>query len=453
MDCVKKMAKLENYLMQISDLYESGNDNQRNSIVTVLERVLNSNNEINIEIDEVSALPNRESLMREISLLQDEAMLVILHINQIEAIKQLYGFEMVQDIISNKAETLKALIKDSDVSLYSINLQKFAILVKNAKLFDKYISILKFSIFNNIESFTYMSGDGSKIVSDFTAGISYGIEHLHHSANVALQEAMVSKLSYKIYDVTPECTTLKKSTLDKYQVYKEALHNGYIVPYFQPIIDSRDGSIMKYEALARLQLPDGRIVPPYDFLNIAIEDKTFEFFTRQMMQKVFNIYDKTYVELSMNLTYENIKSPTMLEYIKNRLEKYGGDRMTFEIVETEEIDDYEVVENFILMIKEYGCKISIDDFGAGYSNFTNLIKLNIDFIKIDGMLITKLLSDEKARLMVQGLVQFAKNINIKSIAEFVSSREISDCVKELGVDYFQGYYHGEPKEAKFYGLA
>ncbi|MGE4397428.1 MAG: EAL domain-containing protein, partial [Sulfurimonas sp.] len=211
--------------------------------------------------------------------------------------------------------------------------------------------------------------------------------------------------------------------------------------------------VMKYEALARLQLPDGRVVPPYDFLNIAIEDKTFEFFTRQMMQKVFNIYDKTYVELSMNLTYENIKSPTMLEYIKNRLQKYGGERMTFEIVETEEIDDYEVVENFILMIKEYGCKISIDDFGAGYSNFTNLIKLNIDFIKIDGMLITKLLSDEKARLMVQGLIQFAKNIKVKSIAEFVSSREISECVKELGVDYFQGYYHGEPKDAKFYGLA
>ncbi|MGE4396286.1 MAG: EAL domain-containing protein, partial [Sulfurimonas sp.] len=278
------MAKLENYLTQIAELYENSDEDRRSSIVTFLERALNSKNEINMEIDEVSALPNRESMMREISLLQDEAMLVILHINQIEAVKQLYGFEMVQEIISNKAQTLKELIKDNDASLYSINLQKFAILVKNSKLFDKYISILKFSIFNNIESFTYTSSDGSKIVSDFTAGISYGIEHLHHSANVALQEAMVSKLPYKVYEMTPECTTLKKSSLDKYQVYKEALHNGYIVPYFQPIIDANDGSVMKYEALARLQLPDGRVVPPYDFLNIAIEDKTFEFFTRQMMQ-------------------------------------------------------------------------------------------------------------------------------------------------------------------------
>ncbi|TKI68990.1 hypothetical protein FCU45_08490 [Sulfurimonas crateris] len=81
------MAKLENYLTQIADLYENSDDDRRSSIVTFLERALNSKNEIKIEIDEVSALPNRESLMREISLLQDEAMLVILHINQIEAIK------------------------------------------------------------------------------------------------------------------------------------------------------------------------------------------------------------------------------------------------------------------------------------------------------------------------------------------------------------------------------
>lgn len=446
------MAKIENYLTQLTNLYECSDDHQKSSIVALLETILSGKKESDIEMDEISALPKRESLMRDISLLQEEAMLVILHINQIEAVKQLYGFEMVQEIISSKAQTLRGLIKDNDVSLYSVNIQKFALLVKSKKLFDKYLSILKFSIFNNIESFTYTSSDGSRVISDFTAGISYGIEHLHHSANVALQEAMVSKLSYKVYDVNPECTTLKKSNLDKYQVYKEALHNGYIVPYFQPIIDANDGSIMKYEALARLQLPDGRVVPPYDFLSIAIEDRTFEFFTRQMMQKVFNIYDKNNIEISINLTFENIKSPTMYEYIQNRLQKYGGKGITFEIVETEEIDDYEMVENFIVMIKEYGCKISIDDFGSGYSNFTNLIKLNIDYLKIDGALITKLLSDEKARLMVQGLIQFAKSIDLKTIAEFVSSYEISECVKELGVDYLQGYHHGEPKDAKFYGF-
>lgn len=450
-------SKIEQYLAELKKLYVSCDEEQRLFIVSALENVLGSKEIASTpvqakRVEKISDLPNREFLMRDISLLKSEAMLIILHMNQIEAIKQLYGMDVVKRVIVDKSEKLSYLIKKAEATLYSINLQKFAILVKDEVLFDKYLSILQFSIFNNMESCTYCGENQEDIITDFTAGISYGIEHLHHTANVALQEAMISRENYKIYNSNPKCAILKKMSLNKHKVYKDALHEGYVVPYFQPIIDARDGSVMKYEALARLQLPDGTVIAPYHFLNVALEDKTFEFFTRQMMQKVFNIYDKTSAEISMNLTYENIKSKTMLEYIKNRLEKYGGERITFEIVETEEIEDYAVVESFILMIKEYGCKVSIDDFGAGYSNFTNLIKLNIDFIKIDGLLITKLLSDEKARLMVQGLIYFAKNIKIKTVAEFVSSQELSDCVKEMGVDYLQGYYHGEPKDADFYGF-
>ncbi len=451
------LDKVQECLSEIERLYVSGDEEQKAVIASSLENIIGQkelpNNFLNPnKIEKTTNLPNREALMEDISHLENEAMLIILHMNQIEAVKQLYGFEIAKKVIVDKSEKLGHLIKETEATLYSINLQKFAILVKERTLFDKYLSILQFSIFNNMDNCKYCGEDGEDIITDFTAGVAYGMEHLHHTANVALQEATISKENYKIYDAVPKCAIVKKMTMNKHKVYKDALHEGYVVPYFQPIIDARDDSVMKYEALARLLLPDGTVIAPYHFLNVALEDKTFEFFTRQMMQKVFNIYDNTSAEISMNLTYENIKSKTMLDYIKNRLQKYGGERITFEIVETEEIDDYEVVESFIMMIKEYGCKISIDDFGSGYSNFTNLVKLNIDFIKIDGLLITKLLSDEKARLMVQGLIHFAKNINIKTIAEFVSSKELSECVKELGVDYIQGYYHGEPKDAKFYNL-
>ena len=289
-------------------------------------------------------------------------------------------------------------------------------------------------------------------MSDFTAGISYGKEHLHHQSNVALQEAIVSRISSKVYDENPLCMELKRTSLDRLRIYKSALHEGDIIPYFQPIVSAKDGSVFKYEALARLQAPNGEIISPYYFLNSAIEDKTFEFFTRQMMQKVFHVYDKSKAPISINLTYENIVSKSTVEYIKNRLDKYGGDGITFEIVETEEILDYKILEEFILMLKKYNTKVSIDDFGSGYSNFTNIIKLNIDYIKIDGTLTTNLLKDEKVLHMVEGLIKFAKSINVETIAEFVSTKDLSDKVKELGVDYFQGYYYGEPKSAEHYGL-
>ena len=298
----------------------------------------------------------------------------------------------------------------------------------------------------------FKNADGTSSVLDFTAGISYAKEHLFHQADIVLQEAIITKRSYKVYDNTKSTQDLKQSSLDRLAVYKKALYDGKIIPYFQPIIDAQTEEVMKYEALARLQTEDDEIVTPYYFLNSAIEDKTFEYFTRQMMQKVFNVYAKSNAAISLNVTYENITSKTMLSYIKNRLDKYGGEKITFEIVESEEIKDYKVLSDFIEMVKSYGSKVSIDDFGSGYSNVTNIVLLNIDYIKIDGTLIEKLNSDEKVLIMVQGLIEYAKRTGIKTIAEFVSTKELRDTVKELGVDYIQGYYYGEPQPASVYNL-
>ena len=454
------MLDIDTCFNNIRNLYLNSTDEEREKIGVLLKKISNRVERHNIDdisfgvdgIDKITKLSNRESLFYDISVLKNDAMLMYFHINQLGAIKELYGQDIAHKIIIQKAEQLTSVMHDEDVKVYNIDLQRFAVLVNDEKTFDKYLSILKYSIFNNMENDVYDLENGYTVVSDFTVGIAYGIEHLYHRSHVALQKAILEKVNFKEYDSTAISKELQRSSLDKLNVYKSALHNGNIVPFFQPIVNAQTKKVMKYEALARLITKDGDIISPYQFLNSAIEDKTFEFFTRQMTQKIFNVYEKSDMNFSMNLTYENINSKTMMDYIKNRLEKYGGDRMTFEIVETEEIKDYEVVENFILMVKEHGAKVSIDDFGSGYSNFTNIIKLNIDYIKIDGTLITRLLDDVKAKNMVGGLIQFAKSINVETIAEFVSSKELYDEVTALHVDYIQGYYFGEPKSAKDYGL-
>ena len=454
------MLDIDTCFNNIRNLYLNANKEEQEKIGVLLKKISNRVEIHDIDdismgvegIDKITKLPNRESLFYDISILEDEAMLMYFHINQIGALKELYGQELAYKIIVQKAEQLSLAMSGSDVVIYNIDLQRFAVLVKDEKVFSKYLSILKYSIFNNIQNDVYDCERGYSIVSDFTVGVAYGIEHLYHRSHVALQKAILEKVNYKEYDSTEMSKELQRSSLDRLKIYKSALHEGNIVPYFQPIVNADTTKVMKYEALARLITENGEVISPYQFLNSAIEDKTFEFFTRQITQKIFIIYEKSDVNFSMNLTYENISSPSMMDYIKNRLEKYGGNRMTFEIVETEEIKDYGLVEDFILMVKEYGAKVSIDDFGSGYSNFTNIIKLNIDYIKIDGTLITKLLDDQKAKNMVAGLIQFAKSINVETIAEFVSSHELYDEVKALHVDYIQGYYFGEPKPAEEYGL-
>ena len=401
-------------------------------------------------IDNITKLPNRSALVNDLSNIKDDAMLILLHINQLNSLKDLYGFEFASNVISKKANELKNILNYKETHLYNLNLQEFAILITNKNLFDKYFLLLKHSILmsNDSEENDY----DNYLLSDFTAGIAYGIQNIFNHADLVLQEAIISQVKYKSYKTNLSAKQLQEDNLNRLKVYKNALHTGKIVPYFQPIVDTKDDSITKYEALARIETEHGKVVSPYYFLDSAKEDKTFEYFTRQMMQKVFNIFSKNDVQISFNLTYENISSETMVDYIKNRLDQFGGDGITFEILESEDILNYDIIENFITMVKTYGCKISIDDFGSGYSNFTNIIKLDIDYIKLDGSLIQKLNTDDNVKHMISGLLVYAKNSKLKTIAEFVSSQELADTVKELGIDYIQGYHYGEPKPPEYYGL-
>ena len=402
-------------------------------------------------LDRFTKLPNHNALNEDLSLLKKESMLIILHVNQLNVIKDLYGNAIVQDIIRKKAHELHDIIHDEHVVLYSLNVQEFAFLITDKILFDKYLLLLQHSLLLPSEANT---GDQDEsIVTDLTAGVAYGVNNIFSHADIALQEALLSRKKSSIYKNKQSLKEKKSQKIERLKVYKTALYNGDIIPYFQPIIDAKNDTIVKYEALARIQTDTGEIISPYYFLDAAKEDKTFEYFTRQMMQKVFNIYAKNNIDISINVGYENLNSPTMIDYIKNRLDKYGGERITFEILESEDIDDYSVVEVFILLVKKYGCKVAIDDFGSGYSNFTNILRLNIDYIKLDGSLVTQLNKDENINNMVKGIIQYAKQANIKTIAEFVSTKELAILVKKFGVDFIQGYYYGEPQAPKYYGLA
>jgi len=122
--------------------------------------------------------------------------------------------------------------------------------------------------------------------------------------------------------------------------------------------------------------------------------------------------------------------------------------LTIELLETEEFQDYDLVYTFCTKIRSYGIKIALDDFGAGYSNFSHILNLPIDYIKIDASLISNIDRDTQSQIMVETIVGLAQKLKIQTIAEFVSSKEILDTVKRLKVDYAQGYYIGKPDDIK-----
>ncbi|MCI4399907.1 MAG: EAL domain-containing protein, partial [Campylobacteraceae bacterium] len=215
---------------------------------------------------------------------------------------------------------------------------------------------------------------------------------------------------------------------------------------YQPILNNKSKKIEKYECLVRLVDEDGAVVSPHMFLDVAKKSRLYHKVTRSVVQKSFERFADEYCSFSINLSVLDICDEQMLEFIIEQLKKSNiGHRVVFEILESEGIDSYDNVYAFVEKIKSFGSKISIDDFGAGYSNFERILKLKPNFIKIDGSLIKNIHNDTDAQIIAKAIVGFANELGALTVAEFVHSKEVFDIVQALNIDYSQGYYICEPK--------
>ncbi|MDP1783812.1 MAG: GGDEF domain-containing phosphodiesterase, partial [Sulfuricurvum sp.] len=227
---------------------------------------------------------------------------------------------------------------------------------------------------------------------------------------------------------------------------KEAIDNQQFELYYQGIHEATTQNIYEYEALIRIIDKEGTVISPASFLEIAKKSRLYIHITDFVIRQIFEQLRTTPHRYSINLSVDDILNPKTQTMLYELLTEYPvGNRLIFEILESEGIENYQEVSAFITHVKKYGCKIAIDDFGTGYSNFAHIMKLNVDFIKIDGSLIKRLDLDLGAQNIVHTIVEFAHRLNIKTVAEFVCSQDIYNKCRDIGIDYLQGYYLSEPK--------
>ena len=147
------------------------------------------------------------------------------------------------------------------------------------------------------------------------------------------------------------------------------------------------------------------------------------------------------------MSFKDILDTDFIISLDKNLDKIDNEkkeRIVFEILESDYITDYSLLEDFVIKYRNQGIKIAIDDFGTGYSNFAHILKIRPNYIKIDGSLIKNINTDKNSYELVKSIIDFSKALNIKVIAEFVHSREVYESILNLGVDEFQGFYLGEP---------
>ena len=372
--------------------------------------------------DSLTNLPNRNKLMQ--SIYKYKA-LILIDINDFSDINDVFGFEMGDYILKEFSKNLKLKFKN----VYRIGSDEFAIgLDKEISLdelyefFDKPIKIANLKI-------------------DITVGASNYKARLYESAEMALKFAFKSKdKKYILYD--KNIYLKQKEKLDKINILKNVLEKKEIVPYYQCIVD-KNGHIVKYEALMRIKIGN-KIETPFFFMDLIKEARLYSEFSKIMIEKVLSDTEKINAKVSINLSYDDIVNEEMRNFILNSLNEKNASKIVFEILESESIENYELVKKFIYAVKAKGVELAIDDFGSGYSNLVQVLDLEPNIIKIDASLI-KNIKEEKNYKMVELIINFAKTFNLKTVAEFVSNEEIFEIVKSMGIDEFQGFYFCEPE--------
>jgi len=413
----------------------------RHEITKMIEQQEKLNNIANT--DTLTGLGNRFKLVNEIENCT-YGCLAIIDIDNFSQVNDFYGHQIGDEIIKQVADNFIKYRCNENNLLYHLQGDQFVIFNHSQNKDIFYENMLKLG-----KTLTQMEIDlkGEKLIFNFTIALSFEEkEKLLATADMALKVAKREDKPFMVYSEDISLNGEYENNIKWAKKIKEAIENDKIIPVFQPIVDNTTNNWGKYESLVRLE-DDGKLISPYFFLNISKKTKHYITITKIMIEKSFEVFKDKEEEFSINLTIEDILNSDLKFFIFMMLERYQiGSRVVFEIVESESIENFKEVASFIDDVKEYGCKIAIDDFGTGYSNFEYLLKLKADYIKIDGSLIKDIDTNETSRIVVKNIVQFAKDLKIKTIAEFVENEAILKKIKELGIDYSQGYYFSEPRE-------
>jgi len=374
--------------------------------------------------------------------------ILLLDISNFSIINKQYG-----KIFSNK------ILKETAIELNN-NARPEVHLFKSDS--DRFVFLSKETSLEKIEQFAQqiisyfdtkpLSVDGINVEISFALGIAKITDKYFPllNAEYALESGKtLGSRYYYFYDESSEEIRKSKEMIKWLNITRELIQQDKIEPYYQPILDIQTGKIDKYEVLARGNY-EGEILSPCLFLGHAQKLGLISSLTKIMINKSFHYFSETDFSFSINITQRDLLDKYFIEFLKSRLEKYNinPSKVTFEILENISITQQQtlLIER-LNSLKRIGFKIAIDDFGVENSNFSRLVEIDFDYIKLDAVFIKNLEVNQKDRLVVSAIVSLANTLGVKTIAEFVESSTIYDLVKECGVNFAQGYYIGkaEPK--------
>lgn len=399
----------------------------------------------------LTKLPNRNQLLEDLKFAK-KPILFYLNIDNFSNLNDFYGTKIGDSVLIHLANHLEDIAIVKKYKTYKLNADGYILLFEDENLTKESYRDVFEDIIDCVEKNRIDCDLQNRVSITVSGGASFhqqGIpnENLIVNANTARKVAQVGDNKFLVYDSFMQKDDSYLHNITWVNMIKNAILEDRFVTFFQPIIDNNTGKITKYEALVRIKDNNDKIISPFFFLEIAKKAKLYSKITKIVLDKTFETFEnRPELQFSINLSMEDINSPETTGYIYKKLKTYPHtNQIIFEITESEEIKDYESIKRFIKIVKNYGVKIAIDDFGSGYANFKHILDLEADFIKIDGSLIKEIDTDENSQIITEAIIAFSKKLGRQTIVEFVHNEKVYEKVKLMGADCSQGYYLGEPK--------
>ena len=427
-------------------------DNISYYVKTTITPILDKNNNILEYIalrDDITDVMNPKRQLNDFINSTDNTIIALLKIEGFDDIENFYGQNLTQQIEDTFANDILnySPIDEMFKKVYILGNGEYAF-AKDLKdcTEDIDIAIDKLKEFQEkIDAAHINIGTLSYDVSVMMS-VSYGKNSLEN-ARYGMKNLLKTNHNFIISnDFAKEEHINAKKNIKTIRMIQKAVDDLKIISYFQPIINNATNTIEKYESLVRLVDKDENIVSPYEFINVSKKGRYYARITSVVLENSFDALLHTDMDITINISVLDIEKESTREKLFELLDKHKKDatRIVFELLEDEEVKDFNIIKDFISHVKNIGVKIAIDDFGAGYSNFIRLLEYQPDIIKIDGSLIKNIETNKLSLSVVKTIVAFAKDQNIKTVAEYVANKNIFNILKDLGVDYSQGFYFAQP---------
>ena len=415
---------------------------RENNILTRLKEKL----QYSLDHDRLTRLKNRNSYESLVATMRHPKILLV-NIVKFKFFNDFYGTDTGDMILKQAAALLDEALKGETAVCHRISGDEFAL------LFDRTDTSRIESVARRIDAiFEKHRFEINGIAMQISVNMAISDRlPLLETADMAIKH-LKGNPSDNLIHYSPQLNVKEqiRSNIEMTQLLRASLLEGRIVPHYQPIVDLESRQVVKYEALARLYCEDGRVLAPDAFLPAAYNTPFYYQVTRKMITDTMEYFSDKPYRFSINLGMQDLEDASIVAMILEQLESYGSNvasRLDIELLESENLSNKAKVKSFIDEVKSFGCRIAVDDFGSGFSNFTHLSEFDIDIVKIDGSLIQEITTNEQHYKTVKAIMGLVSELGVESVAEYVQDEASAELLRALKVTHGQGYYFGKPGES------